>query len=183
MLTRAAMADLRAPSRPFRLSQSQPNADFPASLLIVWLRHLPTFRRSAGQSERLHRCRLRTANTAVLGLSKQGVAVQEIVRRRAAPRVSGAADIPAGQVNVPPKRGSRSQYHGHGRPPSGWNSGSRCAAPRYSTGRSRQMAVHPDFEALEDPGLLSKEKLLAGGILAGSANREDEDDVVEDQVS
>ncbi|RWE22356.1 MAG: SMC-Scp complex subunit ScpB [Mesorhizobium sp.] len=38
----------------------------------------------------------------------------------------------------------------------------------------------PDFEALEDAGLLSKEKLLAGGIPAGLANREGEDDVVED---
>lgn len=41
----------------------------------------------------------------------------------------------------------------------------------------------PDFEALEDGGLLSKEKLLAGGIPAGLANREGEDNVVEDQVS
>nr|WP_246676105.1 MULTISPECIES: SMC-Scp complex subunit ScpB [unclassified Mesorhizobium] len=40
----------------------------------------------------------------------------------------------------------------------------------------------PDFEALEDAGLLSKEKLLAGGIPAGLANREGEDDIVEDQV-
>ncbi|MEQ1939424.1 SMC-Scp complex subunit ScpB [Mesorhizobium sp. CN5-321] len=36
----------------------------------------------------------------------------------------------------------------------------------------------PDFEALEDAGLLSKEKLLAGDIPAGLANREG--DVVED---
>ncbi|PBB83316.1 segregation and condensation protein B, partial [Mesorhizobium sp. WSM3876] len=36
----------------------------------------------------------------------------------------------------------------------------------------------PDFEALEDAGLLSKEKLLAGGIPAGQANGED--DIVED---
>ncbi|ANN61887.1 segregation and condensation protein B (plasmid) [Mesorhizobium loti NZP2037] len=41
----------------------------------------------------------------------------------------------------------------------------------------------PDFEALEDAGLLSKEKLLAGGIPAGLVNGEGEDDVVEDQVS
>lgn len=41
----------------------------------------------------------------------------------------------------------------------------------------------PDFEALEDAGLLSREKLLAGDIPAGLANREGEDDVVEDQVS
>ncbi|RWA58077.1 SMC-Scp complex subunit ScpB [Mesorhizobium sp.] len=41
----------------------------------------------------------------------------------------------------------------------------------------------PDFEALEDAGLLSKEKLLAGGIPAGLANREGEDDVFDDQVS
>ncbi|BCG97248.1 MULTISPECIES: SMC-Scp complex subunit ScpB [unclassified Mesorhizobium] len=41
----------------------------------------------------------------------------------------------------------------------------------------------PDFEALEDAGLLSKEKLLAGGIPAGLANREGEDDVVGDQIS
>ncbi|UCI22981.1 SMC-Scp complex subunit ScpB (plasmid) [Mesorhizobium sp. B2-1-8] len=39
----------------------------------------------------------------------------------------------------------------------------------------------PDFEALEDAGLLSKEKLLAGGILAGLANADGESDVVEDQ--
>ncbi|UCI10603.1 SMC-Scp complex subunit ScpB [Mesorhizobium sp. B1-1-8] len=41
----------------------------------------------------------------------------------------------------------------------------------------------PDFEALEDAGLLSKEKLLAGDIPAGLANSEGEDDVVEEQVS
>ncbi|MBB6414296.1 hypothetical protein HNQ71_007005 [Mesorhizobium sangaii] len=41
----------------------------------------------------------------------------------------------------------------------------------------------PDFEALEDAGLLSKEKLLAGGIPAGLANREGEDDFVGDQIS
>ncbi|TIQ37188.1 MAG: SMC-Scp complex subunit ScpB [Mesorhizobium sp.] len=41
----------------------------------------------------------------------------------------------------------------------------------------------PDFEALEDAGLLSKEKLLAGDIPAELANREGEDDVVEEQVS
>lgn len=41
----------------------------------------------------------------------------------------------------------------------------------------------PDFEALEDAGLLSKQKLLAGDIRAGLANREGEDDVVEEQVS
>jgi segregation and condensation protein B len=45
----------------------------------------------------------------------------------------------------------------------------------------------PDFEALEDAGLLSKEKLLAGDIPAGLANEGDEDiveaDIVEDQVS
>ena len=43
----------------------------------------------------------------------------------------------------------------------------------------------PDFEALEDAGLLSKEKLLAGDIPAGlaSARGDGEDDVVEDQVS
>ncbi|MER9273623.1 SMC-Scp complex subunit ScpB [Mesorhizobium sp. M0643] len=43
----------------------------------------------------------------------------------------------------------------------------------------------PDFEALEDAGLLSKEKLLAGDIPAGlaSAGGDGEDDVVEDQVS
>ena len=47
----------------------------------------------------------------------------------------------------------------------------------------------PDFEALEDAGLLSKEKLLAGDIPAGLASgagdgeeEEPEDDVVEDQV-
>ncbi|WP_457154928.1 SMC-Scp complex subunit ScpB [Mesorhizobium sp. P5_C1] len=39
----------------------------------------------------------------------------------------------------------------------------------------------PDFEAVEDAGLLSKEKLLAGGIPPVLAKRED--DVVEDQVS
>ncbi|TRC79218.1 segregation and condensation protein B, partial [Mesorhizobium sp. WSM4307] len=36
----------------------------------------------------------------------------------------------------------------------------------------------PDFEALEDAGLLSKEKLLAGGIPADLPSGED--DVVED---
>ncbi|MHA6688789.1 SMC-Scp complex subunit ScpB, partial [Mesorhizobium sp. A556] len=36
----------------------------------------------------------------------------------------------------------------------------------------------PDFEALEDAGLLSKEKLLAGEIPAGLAN--DESDEAED---
>ncbi|MEI9420555.1 hypothetical protein O7A70_05115 [Mesorhizobium sp. Cs1299R1N1] len=41
----------------------------------------------------------------------------------------------------------------------------------------------PDFEALEDAGLLSKEKLVAGGIPAGLANADGEGDVVEDQVS
>ena len=41
----------------------------------------------------------------------------------------------------------------------------------------------PDFEALEDAGLLSKDKLLAGGIPAGLATGEGEDDFVEDQVS
>ncbi|KAA3441902.1 transcriptional regulator [Mesorhizobium sp. SARCC-RB16n] len=47
----------------------------------------------------------------------------------------------------------------------------------------------PDFEALEDAGLLSKEKLLAGDIPAGLAGgegdyeKEAEDDVVEDPVS
>ena len=47
----------------------------------------------------------------------------------------------------------------------------------------------PDFEALEDAGLLSKEKLLAGDIPTGLASRDDdgevetEDDTVEDQVS
>lgn len=40
----------------------------------------------------------------------------------------------------------------------------------------------PDFEALEDAGLLSKEKLLAGDIPAGLGDGEGEDDVVEDQV-
>ena len=34
----------------------------------------------------------------------------------------------------------------------------------------------PDFEALEDAGLLSKEKLLAGDIPAGLANNEDDGD-------
>ncbi len=38
----------------------------------------------------------------------------------------------------------------------------------------------PDFEALEDAGLLSKEKLLAGDIPAELANGEGQDDVVED---
>lgn len=33
----------------------------------------------------------------------------------------------------------------------------------------------PDFEALEDAGLLSKEKLLAGDIMPGFSNDEDED--------
>ncbi|TIO47845.1 MAG: SMC-Scp complex subunit ScpB [Mesorhizobium sp.] len=33
----------------------------------------------------------------------------------------------------------------------------------------------PDFEALEDAGLLSKEKLLAGDILRGFSNRNDEE--------
>lgn len=41
----------------------------------------------------------------------------------------------------------------------------------------------PDFEALEDAGLLSKERLLAGDIPAGLPNGEGEDDVVEDQAS
>ncbi|PZV38838.1 SMC-Scp complex subunit ScpB [Mesorhizobium kowhaii] len=41
----------------------------------------------------------------------------------------------------------------------------------------------PDFEALEDAGLLSKEKFLAGGIPAGLANGKGEDEVIEDQVS
>lgn len=48
----------------------------------------------------------------------------------------------------------------------------------------------PDFEALEDAGLLSKEKLLAGDILtglAGSENRDDEQgsvtEVMEDEIS
>ena len=47
----------------------------------------------------------------------------------------------------------------------------------------------PDFEALEDAGLLSKEKLLAGDIPTGLAGGEGddekgtEDDIVEDQVS
>lgn len=47
----------------------------------------------------------------------------------------------------------------------------------------------PDFEALEDAGLLSKEKLLAGDIPVGLASGEDdgeeeaEDDVTEDQMS
>ena len=46
----------------------------------------------------------------------------------------------------------------------------------------------PDFEALEDAGLLSKDKLLAGDIPAGLVHREgDEDepenDIVEDEVS
>ncbi|MEI9414455.1 SMC-Scp complex subunit ScpB [Mesorhizobium sp. Cs1321R2N1] len=41
----------------------------------------------------------------------------------------------------------------------------------------------PDFEALEDAGLLSKEKLLAGGVPAGLANGDGEDDIVEDQAS
>ncbi len=42
----------------------------------------------------------------------------------------------------------------------------------------------PDFEALEDAGLLSKEKLLAGGIPAGltSGERDDEVDVAEDEM-
>ncbi len=40
----------------------------------------------------------------------------------------------------------------------------------------------PDFEAPEDAGLLSKEKMLAGDIPAGLASGEGEDDVVEDQV-
>ncbi|RUW54576.1 SMC-Scp complex subunit ScpB [Mesorhizobium sp. M1A.F.Ca.ET.072.01.1.1] len=40
----------------------------------------------------------------------------------------------------------------------------------------------PDFEALEDAGLLSREKLLAGAIPAGLAGEEGEDDIVEDQV-
>ena len=39
----------------------------------------------------------------------------------------------------------------------------------------------PDFEALEDAGLLSKEKLLAGEILTGLAGRKT--DLVEDQPS
>jgi segregation and condensation protein B len=47
----------------------------------------------------------------------------------------------------------------------------------------------PDFEALEDAGLLSKEKLLAGDIPTGlgsgdgDSEGEAEDDVVEDQLS
>lgn len=47
----------------------------------------------------------------------------------------------------------------------------------------------PDFEALEDAGLLSKEKLLAGdiptGLASGAGDGEEEprDDIVEDQVS
>lgn len=47
----------------------------------------------------------------------------------------------------------------------------------------------PDFEALEDAGLLSKEKLLAGdipaGLVGGAGDAEEgpEDDVVEDQMS
>lgn len=48
----------------------------------------------------------------------------------------------------------------------------------------------PDFEALEDAGLLSKEKLLAGDILTGLAGRENRDEeegsvteVMEDEVS
>jgi segregation and condensation protein B len=44
----------------------------------------------------------------------------------------------------------------------------------------------PDFEALEDAGLLSKEKLLAGHIpaeLASGMGEEAEHDVVEDQLS
>ncbi len=42
----------------------------------------------------------------------------------------------------------------------------------------------PDFEALEDAGLLSKEKLLAGDIPAGLTNeeRDDEVDVAEDEM-
>ncbi|OBQ71127.1 SMC-Scp complex subunit ScpB (plasmid) [Mesorhizobium loti] len=42
----------------------------------------------------------------------------------------------------------------------------------------------PDFEALEDAGLLSKDKLLAGDIPAGLASGEGDgtDDVVEDQA-
>ncbi len=47
----------------------------------------------------------------------------------------------------------------------------------------------PDFEALEDAGLLSKEKLLAGEIPVGLARGEDndeeqsEDDIIEDKLS
>jgi chromosome segregation and condensation protein ScpB len=47
----------------------------------------------------------------------------------------------------------------------------------------------PDFEALEDAGLLSKEKLLAGDIPVGLASGEDngeeqpEDDIIEDKLS
>ncbi len=42
----------------------------------------------------------------------------------------------------------------------------------------------PDFEALQDAGLLSKEKLLAGDIPTGLAGeKEAEDDVVEDPLS
>ena len=47
----------------------------------------------------------------------------------------------------------------------------------------------PDFEALEDAGLLSKEKLLSGDIPVGLASGEDngeeqpEDDIVEDKLS
>jgi chromosome segregation and condensation protein ScpB len=40
----------------------------------------------------------------------------------------------------------------------------------------------PDFEALEDAGLLSKRKLLAGDIPTGLAGEEGEDDIIEDQV-
>ena len=42
----------------------------------------------------------------------------------------------------------------------------------------------PDFEALEDAGLLSKDKLLAGDIPAGLASGEGDgtDDVVGDQA-
>ncbi len=45
----------------------------------------------------------------------------------------------------------------------------------------------PDFEALEDAGLLSKEKLLAGEIPTGATGGDDEeaaeDDIVENQLS
>ncbi|PTE06491.1 SMC-Scp complex subunit ScpB [Mesorhizobium helmanticense] len=48
----------------------------------------------------------------------------------------------------------------------------------------------PDFDALEDAGLLSKEKLLAGDILTGLAGRENRDEeegsvteVMEDEIS
>jgi segregation and condensation protein B len=37
----------------------------------------------------------------------------------------------------------------------------------------------PDFEALEDAGLLSKEKLLAGDIMPGFAGNEERDGLLE----